>query len=232
MYIYVHIYIYIYTYLFIFAITNVARQQIFTLHGLVWKDYDEEIANEMLEEILSMNREKHKHEDYRKIHPTIAALSTYFYVQDHGATITRTTTDNETITKTADLKKKKDFEALGLSSASSSAGIAAKKELFIEKKQLQAASIKIKALQYQALKVSTDLAVKGMSSQEWKDEHDKFEIVIKTFNEFAISIMVGIGEIDGTEGEHNTSHIYIYIEREREITIFFSNIRVCLLLRG
>ena len=213
MYIYVHIYIY--TYLFIFAITNVARQQIFTLHGLVWKDYDEEIANDMLEEILSMNREKHEHEDCRKIHPTIAALSTYFYVQDHGATITRTTTDNETITKTADLKKKKDFEALGLSSASSSAGIAAKKELFIEKKQLQAASIKIKALQYQALKVSTDLAVKGMSSQEWKDEHDKFEIVIKTFNEFAISIMVGIGEIDGTEGEHNTSHIYIYIYRER-----------------
>ena len=50
-----------------------------------------------------------------------------------------------------------------------------------------------------------------MSSQEWKDEHDKFEIVIKTFNEFAISIMVGIGEIDGTEGEHNTSYIYIYI---------------------
>ena len=57
----------------------------------------------MLEEILSMNREKHEHEDCRKIHPTIAALSTYFYVQDHGATITRTTTDNETITKTADL---------------------------------------------------------------------------------------------------------------------------------
>ena len=83
--------------------------------------------------------------------------------------------------------------------------------MFIEKKQLQAASFKIKALQYQALKVSTDLAVKGMSSQEWKDQHDKFEIQIKTFNDFAISIMVGIAEIEGTEGEHNTLYINIYI---------------------
>ena len=109
MYIYVHIYIYIYiyTHLFIFAITDVARQQIFTLHGLVWKDYDEEIANEMLEEILSMNREKHKHEDYGKIHPTIAALSTYFYVDDHGVTTARTTKDREMITKQADLKQTK-----------------------------------------------------------------------------------------------------------------------------
>ena len=89
--------------------------------------------------------------------------------------------------------------------------ITTKKELFIEKKQLQAASLKIKALQYQALKVSTDLAVKGMSSQEWKDQHDKFEIQIKTFNDFAISIMVGIAEIEGTEGEHNTLYINIYI---------------------
>ena len=100
MYIYICIHKYIY-----FAITNVVRQQIFTLHGLAWKDYTDDIANEMLEEILSMNREKHQHEDSRKIHPTLAALSTYYYVQDHGATITRTTTDNETITKTGDLKK-------------------------------------------------------------------------------------------------------------------------------
>ena len=66
-------------------------------------------------------------------------------------------------------------------------------------------------MQYQALKVSTELAVKGMSSQEWKDMHDKFEIQIKTFNDFAISILVGIAEIEGTEGEHNTLYIYIYI---------------------
>ena len=129
MYIYICIHKYIY-----FAITNVVRQQIFTLHGLAWKDYPDDIANEMLEEILSMNREKHQHEDSRKIHPTLAALSTYYYVQDHGATITRTTTDNETITKTGNLKKETHFEALGLSSASSSALITTKKELFIEKK--------------------------------------------------------------------------------------------------
>ena len=107
-----YIYIYVYTYLFIFAITNVAKQQIVTLHGLAWKDYPDDIANEMLEEMLSMNREKHQHEDSRKIHPTLAALSTYYYVQDHGATITRTTTDNETITKTGDLKKKRTSKLL------------------------------------------------------------------------------------------------------------------------
>ena len=80
-----------------------------------------------------MNREKHNHEDSRTIHPKMPALSTYFYIDDHGATTTRTTTEKERITKSADLKKSKDFEALGLLSASSSGRAETKQEMFIEK---------------------------------------------------------------------------------------------------
>ena len=38
-------------YICVFAISNIARQQMFTLHGLAWKDYDDEVANELLDEI-------------------------------------------------------------------------------------------------------------------------------------------------------------------------------------
>ena len=117
-----------------FANSNIARQQIFTDNGLQWKDYEEDVANDMLEEILLMNREQHGHDDIRHIHPRIATLSTYFYVTDHGATPTRTAKDEETIVETSDIKKKSEFEALGLISSSSSATIQAKQEVFIEKK--------------------------------------------------------------------------------------------------
>ena len=143
-----------------FANSNIARQHISTDKGLQWKDYDEEVANDMLEDILLLNREQHGHEDIRKIHPKYAALSTYLYVVDHGATTTRLTKDKETLTKTSDIKKKPEFEAIGLTSSSSSAAIQTKQEVFIEKKQLQAAAVKVKALQYQAIKISTALAVK------------------------------------------------------------------------
>ena len=192
------------------AYSNIARQPIFTDNGLQWKDYDDDVANDMLEEILLMNREQHGHEDSRKIHPRIPALSTYFYVVDHGATTTRLTKDEETLVKTGDIKKKADFEAIGLVSSSSSA-VNTKQELFIEKKQLQAATIKIKGLQYQGLKVSTELAVKGRASPSIQADHDQFDKVIKVFNEFSISICIGIAEIDGSEGEHIILYIYIDI---------------------
>ena len=115
-----------------FANSNIARQHIFTDNGLQWKDYEEDVANDMLEEILLMNRTQHGHEDSRQIHPRIPALSTYFYVIDHGATTTRTAKDEETFVKTSDIKKKSEFEAIGLISSSSSA-IKAKQEVFIEK---------------------------------------------------------------------------------------------------
>ena len=101
---YIYIYMHIYVYIFVlFANSNTARQQIFTLKGLQWKDYEEEVANDLLEEILRMNREQHGHEDTRNIHPRLAALSTYFYVIDHGATTTRLTKDTDTISKTTDI---------------------------------------------------------------------------------------------------------------------------------
>jgi len=194
------------------ANSNIARQHIFTDNGLQWKDYDEDVANDMLEEILLMNRTQHGHEDSRKMHPRIPALSTYFYVVDHGATTTRVTKDEETLVKTGDIKKKADFEAIGLISSSSSA-IKAKQEVFIEKKQLQAAALKIKVLQYQGLKVSTELAVQGRDSPTIQADHDQFDKVIKVFNEFSISISIGIAEIEGSEGEHIILYIYIYISQ-------------------
>jgi hypothetical protein len=211
-----HIYVYIFV---LFANSNTARQQIFTLKGLQWKDYEEEVANDLLEEILRMNREQHGHEDIRDIHPRLAALSTYFYVIDHGATTTRLTKDKETISKTTDIKKKSDFEALGLTSSSSSAPIQTKQETFIEKKQLQATAVKVKALQYQALKLSTALAVKGRECEEIKEVHDKFDKVQKLFNEFSVNVCIAIAEIEGSEGDHMIrslslslyTYIYIYI---------------------
>ena len=104
-------YTYLYIYVLLVVNSNIARQQIFTDNGLQWKDYDEAVANDMLEEILLMNREQHGHEDSRKIHPRIPALSTYFYVVDHGATTTRLTKDEETLVKTGDLKKKSAFRS-------------------------------------------------------------------------------------------------------------------------
>ena len=63
--------------------------------------------------------------------------------------------------------------------------------------------------------------MKGRDKKELQDDHDKLDIVTKTFNEFVVSVMVGIGEIDGSEGEHTTLYI-----------LYFKNIRVCLLLGG
>ena len=160
-----------------------------------------------------MNRDQHGHNDIRNIHAKFGALSEYFFVVDHGASTTRLTKDEETITKTTDVKKKSEFEALGLVS-SSSAEIKPKEEIFVEKKQLQTISLKIKGLQYAAMKVSTTLVVKGRDDPEMQTEHDGFDKLIKLFNEFSVSVMVAIAEIEGSEGEllpPLSLSIYIYI---------------------
>ena len=206
-----------YTY---FVKSNLARHQIFKANGLEWNDFDEDIGNELLEEMLRMNQIKHGHADSRTIHPTFPSLSTYYYVTDHGSTTTFATKDEETIAKTTDLNKKKGLEAIGLSAASSSSSVKPKTEVFAEKKQLQSQALKIKALQFQAVKVSTELAVKGMKNISLKQHHDDFEDAVKKFNEFAITISVGIAEIEGSEGEHTTYLLY------------FNNVRVCVFLGG
>ena len=160
-----------------------------------------------------MNRDQHGHNDIRNIHAKFGALSEYFFVVDHGASTTRLTKDEEQITKTTDVKKKSEFEALGLVS-SSSAEIKPKEEIFVEKKQLQTISLKIKGLQYAAMKVSTTLVVKGRDDPEMQTEHDGFDKLIKLFNEFSVSVMVAIAEIEGSEGEllpPLSLSIYIYI---------------------
>ena len=134
-------------------------------------------------------------------------------MDDHGSIAIRRALDQETISKTADLKKKSDFEAIGLSSASSSSTVETKREIFVEKKQLQSAEVRIKVLQYQALKVSTDLDVKARDkttrvSKELQQDHDQLDVKIKIFNDFATSVTVAIGEIDGSEGEHHISHVF------------------------
>ena len=91
----------------------------------------------------------------------------------------------------------------------------------MEKKQLKEAALRIKALQYQIVTVSTELAVKGRDKKELQDDHDKLDIVIKTFNEFAVSVMVAIAEIEGNEGEHTTLY-----------PLYSKKICVCLLLGG
>ena len=153
--------------------------------------------------MLRLNQEKHDIPDDRKVNEHFPALSTYSYVIDHGQTTTRTTRDDETIAKTTDLNKKKAMESIGLSAASSSSSIQPKKEHFAEKKQLQALALRVKALQFQAMKVSTDLAVKGLKNISLKQHHDELEEMSKTFNAFAITILVAIAEIEGSEGEHS-----------------------------
>ena len=63
--------------------------------------------------------------------------------------------------------------------------------------------------------------MKGRHNKELQDEHDKFEIVMKTFNEFVVSVSVGIGEIEGSEGEHTTLYV-----------LYSKNVCACLLLGG
>ena len=63
--------------------------------------------------------------------------------------------------------------------------------------------------------------MKARDKKELQDDHDKFEVNIKTFNDFAVSVSVAIAEIEGSEGEHTTLYI-----------LYFRNIRVCLLLGG
>ena len=153
--------------------------------------------------MLRLNQEKHGIPDIWAIHETFLALSTYFYVTDQGQTTTRRTKDEETIAKTTDLTKTKAMESIGLSAASSSSSIQPKKEIFAEKKQLQALALRVKALQFQAVKVSSDLAVKDMKNISSKQHHDELEEAAKTFNVFAITIIVAIVEIEGSEGEHS-----------------------------
>ena len=111
------------------------------------------------------------------------------------------------------------------------------KEAFIEKKQLQATAVKVKALQYQALKLSTALAVKGRDCEEIKVVHDKFDKLQQIFNEFSVNVCIAIAEIEGSESDHMSLslslslYIYIYIGKCMYL-LYPKIVRVCLLLGG
>jgi len=78
--------------------------------------------------------------------------------------------------------------------------------------------LKIKVLQFQAMKVSTDLAVRTRKNIALQEHHDALENASKRFNEFAVTIVVSIAEIEGSEGDHSI------------VLLYFKNVGVCLFL--
>ena len=73
-------------------------------------------------------------------------------------------------------------------------------------------------LQFQAMKVSTDLAVRTRKNIALQEHHDALENASKLFNEFAVTIVVSIAEIEGSEGDHSI------------VLLYFKNVGVCLFL--
>ena len=187
-----------------------SRQQIFKSNGLEWADFEDDAAHEILEELLRLNQEKHGHEAERIIHETLPVLSVYYYIEDHGLTLSSSLTDKESIATSAELKKNAQFQALGLMDAPEPSLKKPKIEHFVESRQLKAAAVRIKALQYQSVKISTELAVHGRNNADLKQGQAEFDDVLAKFNEFAVSVSVAIAEIEGSEGDCCRCHTLYY----------------------
>ena len=63
---------------------------------------------------------------------------------------------------------------------------------------------RVKAMQMQAVKVATDLAVKAKKDPEFGQHHDSFESTYKKFNEFALTVSVGIAQVEEAGGDSHT----------------------------
>ena len=56
----------------------------------------------------------------------------------------------------------------------------------------------------QAVKVATDLAVKAKKDPEFGQYHDSFESTYQKFNEFAVTVSVGIAQVEEAGGDFHT----------------------------
>jgi hypothetical protein len=181
------------------------RQQIFTANGLSWKDYDEATAEEILEDLLTNNQIDYEHSGTRVLHPTIPILHKYLYIVDHGHTTNNTVEDKETLAKTVDLKKDVQLKAIGLVEGGPSD---VKKENGQGGKKLKDVATRVKTLQIQAVRVSTDLIVKSKTCPDFVVHHDAFEVINAAFNEFPVSVSVGIAQLEEAAGDTHTATIF------------------------
>ena len=156
----------------------------------------------MLEELLQTNQDKHDHCGERELHPRMPQLSTYLYIIDHGTTTTHKVKDAESISKTADVGKPKQLKAIGLMEES----VQVKNENYgrFNRKKLTDIGTRVKAMQMQAVKVATDLAVKAKKDPEFSQHHDSFESTYQKFNEFAVTVSVGIAQVEEAGGDFHT----------------------------
>ena len=179
------------------------RHQIFGANGLSWNDYDDEVSNSILEELLSTTQEKHDHCGERELHPRMPQLRMYLYIIDHGATTTHRVTDSESILKTADVGKPKQLKAIGLMEEI----VQVKQKIYgrrFNRKKMTDVNTRVKAMQMQAVKVATDLAVKAKRDPAFSQHHDLFEYTYQKFNEFAIMVSVGIAQVEEAGGDFHT----------------------------
>ena len=71
-------------------------------------------------------------------------------------------------------------------------------------KKLTDIVIRVKAMQMQAVKVATDLAVKAKKDSVFAEYHDSFEATNQKFNEFAVTVSVGIAQVEEAGGDFHT----------------------------
>ena len=156
----------------------------------------------MLEELLETNQETHDHCGERELHPRLPQLSTYPYIVDHGATTTHKVKDVESISKTVDVRKPKDLTSIGLMEES----VQVKKEVYdrFNVEIMTSIGTRVKAMQMQAVKVATDLAIKAKRDPAFSQHHDLFESTYQKFNEFAITVSVGIAQLEEAGGDSHT----------------------------
>ena len=156
----------------------------------------------MLEELLQTIQDKHDHCGERELHTRMPQLSTYLYIADHGTTTTHKVKDVESISKTVDVRKPKHLKAIGLMQEK----VHVKKEIYgrFNVEILTAIGTRVKAMQMQAVKAATDLAIKAKRDPAFSQHHDLFESTYQKFNEFAITVSVGIAQVEEAGGDFHT----------------------------
>ena len=156
----------------------------------------------MLEELWQTNQDKHDHCGEREFHPRMPQLSMYLYIIDHGTTTTHKVKDTESILKTADVGKPTQLKAIGLMEEI----VQVKQENYgrFNRKKSTDIETRVKAMQMQAVKAATDLAVKTTKDPEFRRRHDSFDATYKKSNEFALMVYVGIAQVEEAGGDFHT----------------------------